>query len=710
MTASVASVRTGTQRTTGLSPDPSRPQRPFFANNGTTYTRPADWLAMPTLTPGTDRKIHALAAVYNNGSNLYAVNCTTGSGTYTVDWGDGQPAQTYTSGTIASYTIAWANVGSGTLTTRGYRQAMITITPTTAGQSLTAALFNVRGTNDTSTAGNPHNILEVSVCDVGLARLTFGAEAAAITNAAYNPNLEQVNLIETAAAIRAAGSGNNFDYMFGNCYSLQSVVGTINGASSGTYSATSMFQNCRSLRRAPVLNLPFCTFAVNMFNGCSALQEVNLDNVSSSSSVANWGQTFQNCTSLQNAPRFALNGANCESWSSTFQGCTSLKNVPYINASDSRVTFFNNMFLNCRSLRNAPVINMPVSGSFACTSMFSGCNSLRTVPTFNLTRCNSTSAMFSNCWNLQSYGAMTFAVNTNATGMFEQCYNLRSIGTIDLGNQNPTLSNLFLNCTSLQSFPGLLNSNSLTSTATMFQGCSSLVTVAPFVVNNLSAMNSMFDSCNSLVAAPDITITTGRPTTCVTMFNACLNLVSVPDYTWTFGTNAVLNGMFNTCVSLTTPPALNTTNVVNFTGLFVGCSNLTTAGSWNTASATAMGSMFNGCSRLTVAPVFSSTAAMTNWGSIFLGTSITEIPAYNLNSVTAYANYASTGTVSRVQVTNTRFSISYAQCRLAGAQLDEIYTNLPTITGQTITVTGNWGTATDTPSIATAKGWTVTGS
>jgi hypothetical protein len=33
---------------------------------------------------------------------------------------------------------------------------------------------------------------------------------------------------------------------------------------------------------------------------------------------------------------------------------------------------------------------------------------------------------------------------------------------------------------------------------------------------------------------------------------------------------------------------------------------------------------------------------------------------------------------------------------------------LPTL-ARTITVTGNYGTASDTPSIATAKGWTVTG-
>jgi hypothetical protein len=56
-------------------------------------------------------------------------------------------------------------------------------------------------------------------------------------------------------------------------------------------------------------------------------------------------------------------------------------------------------------------------------------------------------------------------------------------------------------------------------------------------------------------------------------------------------------------------------------------------------------------------------------------------------------------------------SISYSAACLGPAALDEIYTSLASgVTGQTITVTTNWGTTADTPTIATAKGWTVTGS
>jgi hypothetical protein len=54
-------------------------------------------------------------------------------------------------------------------------------------------------------------------------------------------------------------------------------------------------------------------------------------------------------------------------------------------------------------------------------------------------------------------------------------------------------------------------------------------------------------------------------------------------------------------------------------------------------------------------------------------------------------------------------NISVANCKLSATKLNEIYSNLKTVTGKTITVTGNYGTASDDPSIAIAKGWTVTG-
>jgi hypothetical protein len=59
-------------------------------------------------------------------------------------------------------------------------------------------------------------------------------------------------------------------------------------------------------------------------------------------------------------------------------------------------------------------------------------------------------------------------------------------------------------------------------------------------------------------------------------------------------------------------------------------------------------------------------------------------------------------------MSGTANTISYLNCELSAAELNKIYTGLATAT-KTITVTGNWGVASDNPAIATAKGWTVTG-
>jgi hypothetical protein len=49
---------------------------------------------------------------------------------------------------------------------------------------------------------------------------------------------------------------------------------------------------------------------------------------------------------------------------------------------------------------------------------------------------------------------------------------------------------------------------------------------------------------------------------------------------------------------------------------------------------------------------------------------------------------------------------------LSAPELVEIFNNLVTTTGQTITISGNWGASLLTPAeraIATGKGWTITG-
>jgi len=110
----------------------------------------------------------------------------------------------------------------------------------------------------------------------------------------------------------------------------------------------------------------------------------------------------------------------------------------------------------------------------------------------------------------------------------------------------------------------------------------------------------------------------------------------------------------------------------------------------NTAAATNMSGMFNSCS------------------------SLSSVPALNVSAASSSANLSNMfngcNSLSRIQAEDFRFTFSVANCKLGATELNEIYTNLPTVaTTQTITVTGNHGTAGDDPTIAENKGWTVAG-
>jgi hypothetical protein len=93
-------------------------------------------------------------------------------------------------------------------------------------------------------------------------------------------------------------------------------------------------------------------------------------------------------------------------------------------------------------------------------------------------------------------------------------------------------------------------------------------------------------------------------------------------------------------------------------------------------------------------------------------TSLTSIPLFNTAAISSIANISNifNGCInlSQGRTDGLRFTISYANCNLSAAALNDIFTGLGTASGaQTITITGNPGEATCNKTIATAKGWTV---
>ena len=90
-----------------------------------------------------------------------------------------------------------------------------------------------------------------------------------------------------------------------------------------------------------------------------------------------------------------------------------------------------------------------------------------------------------------------------------------------------------------------------------------------------------------------------------------------------------------------------------------------------------------------------------------------SLPALQMGAGTSASSYVNMFvnclSLADAPLVGVKFSINVSGGKLSAAALNALYSNLATVTSQTITVSGNWGAAGDDPTIATAKGWTVTG-
>jgi surface protein len=276
------------------------------------WVRPSDWLPMPTVTSAQQTFV-GLHAVIENGDNYVAFRFTTSTGQYQVDWGDGTTTL-HNSNTNAEhqYDFATYDPTNTTLTSRGYKQAMITVTPV-SGNLLTCNFqqryVTVPAQNQAYSTGFLDCILSMPNASSGQS-IIFGGTTVRHTY------VERVNVLTIGAA-------TNMSSMFVSCFSLQSVplFNTANVTSMST-----MFNSCYSIKSVPLFDTANVTTMSSMFSGCTSLQSAPLFNTAN---VTNMGSIFNNCFSLQSVPLF--NTANVTNMSTMFNNCASLNSIPALS-------------------------------------------------------------------------------------------------------------------------------------------------------------------------------------------------------------------------------------------------------------------------------------------------------------------------------------------------------------------------------------------
>lgn len=667
-----------------------------------TWERNPSWLALPTVT-AVEQKVVLLASLRLSGSNNIGVSC---AGAFTVDWGDGSAPSDHTSGSNAVH---------------DYDEADAQFDDTCAPVVLNATDDTVERTGHGYVDGDRVSLYSI-VTTTGIME---GAEYY-VVNAA--PNDFQLALTENGTPLALTGDGTAALLPYKQviltvtpqaAQNLTSITLTGSAASYGPSPGAPWLEAVISAPNATALSFPACTY----------IEHVNILSFGSLTSAASLFTSAHNLRKVQFPSGW---GASLTSTAAMFNNCTRLIEVGLFTA--SAVTNTSNMFSGCYSLYTLP--DFVFSGAITnASSMFAECTKLQDLSNvvLNLASCTNGQSMFSNCLMLASLPPiLNVSAMTNASYMFYSCTRLTEVPALAFTGTNVDIGNTFGQTWALEriteldlsgassaqqafTYSGIrelpaLDLGAVTgSLASMFNFARALKSITISDIGTPTSLSSMFSS--SGVEWVDIQGgSLAAVTTASSMFSQANSLrrVTMPsDFDVTL-TNT--SDMFSSCTSLTEIPFFNTEGVTNASGMFTNCYALRSIPEFDLSAATNIGNLFYGCRVLRSVPSLDLSAATTASGVFQQCGSLWEIPAFAFTAATTFSNMFNTcPSIYRILATDFNFSFSIQNCCLDAAALDELYTNLPVVVGQTITVTGNPGTSADDPTIATAKGWTVTG-
>jgi len=201
--------------------------------------------------------------------------------------------------------------------------------------------------------------------------------------------------------------------------------------------------------------------------------------------------------------------------------------------------------------------------------------------------------------------------------------------------------------------------------------------------NSITSFSNMFNNCYSLQSIPLLDTSAG--TSFSSMFRYCSSLQSIPLLDTSAGTS--FSSMFFNCYSLQAIPLLDTSACTNFSYMFYYCSSLQSIPLLDTSAGTSFYRMFSYCYSLQGIPLL-DTSASTNLSDMFYSCSSLQVGA----------------------MSGTALSIKYHSAYLTTGAIVDIFNGLASVSGQTITITGNIGVSGLSAAdrlIATDKGWVI---
>ena len=374
---------------------------------------------------------------------------------------------------------------------------------------------------------------------------------------------------------------------------------------------SNMFNGCKALEslNLSTFNTDKVTDMSGMFDSCEALTELNLTNFNTAN-VTNMAEMFFYCEALKSLDISKFNTDKVTDMSNMFNGCKALESLNLSNFNTANVTNMTGMFKSCDLLTALDLSNFNTEKVTEMISMFEDCDALESIniSSFNTANVEQMHYMFFGCWALKSLDLSHFDTGkvTSMYEMFYGCSALTSLGLSAFNTANVTsMRAMFKGCEALTALDlSNFNTANVTDMAEMFAYCTALesLNITSFNTSNVTTMEDMFMFCTALKLLDISSFNTAKVKNMNSMFLNCKMLESLDLTNFDTGNLTNMTDMFSYCEALKTLDItpLNTVNVANMEGLFQGCTSLTSIdlSKLNTSKALSMTNMFRECRSL----------------------------------------------------------------------------------------------------------------
>lgn len=673
---------------------------------GDEWVRNPSWLPLASIDD-TQQKFTGLYRINRFANFIAVIFNTSGGAQYTIDWGDGSAPVNVNSGTQANYEYDYNDVDlAGTdapvtftastntvdRTAHGYIDGMtinFATIVTTTGILVTENYYVINATTNTFQLSTQEGGSPVTLTNDGSGTI-LPFKQVVITVTPVSGNLTVCNLY---VKHNQAGLQNGY------------VTGWLDAALSGNYTTVSIGNTGTVVRnsgiqRIQLLKSSLTSFA-NLFFNCHSLASVPI--LSSTASVTNVSGLFSNCYALQIIPPLPVTVSNT---SSLFLNCFNIKSTPIFNTAS--VTTMDSMFSGCRNLTSVPLFN--TANVTNMNSMFANCSSLKAVPRFNTSNVTSMGSLFSGCSSLTEIPQYDTAKVTNMGGMFASCASLIILPLLNTANVT-AMNSMFSGVSSLTTIPAF-NTIKVTN-MDFFTNSNPTIRILPYLnTSNVTAMNEAFRNCTSLqyVANWD----TQKVTNLKDGFGSCVNLQYLGFTDLRSCTN--FNIGLQSCASLQ-EVNFDLRSLGNFSDFGSLLSNLFSCSRMKLPNAAGPGISPTNCklSGEALNELYTSLAPCGG-ACTFQGVADTVTKAAHGYSEGQPIRFSTITTTTGIAI-NVRYFIRnpttdtfQLSTTISGSIINLVNDGTGVITAYTITVSGNYGTTSDDPTIATNKGWTVTGS